>query len=36
MKGDPKPVTLMEDTAISVEVLPEYMDEIEVTACKIW
>ena len=29
MKGDPKPVTLMEDTAINVEVLPEYMDEIE-------
>lgn len=29
MKGDPKPVTLMEDTAISVELLPEYMDEIE-------
>ena len=29
MKGDPKPVTLMEDTAISVEVLPEYIDEIE-------
>ena len=29
MKGDPKPVTLMEDTAISVERLPEYMDEIE-------
>jgi Fe-S oxidoreductase len=30
MKGDPKPVTLIEDTAISVEVLPEYMEEIEV------
>jgi FAD/FMN-containing dehydrogenase/Fe-S oxidoreductase len=29
MKGDPKPVTLMEDTAISVEVLPEYMEEVE-------
>jgi FAD/FMN-containing dehydrogenase/Fe-S oxidoreductase len=29
MKGDPKPVTLIEDTAVSVEVLPEYMDEIE-------
>ncbi|HEX2969255.1 MAG TPA: FAD-linked oxidase C-terminal domain-containing protein [Bacteroidales bacterium] len=29
MKGDGKPVTLMEDTAISVEVLPEYMEEIE-------
>jgi len=29
MKGDPKPVTLMEDTAINVEVLPDYMAEIE-------
>lgn len=29
MKGDPKPVTLIEDTAISVERLPEYMEEIE-------
>ncbi len=29
MKGDPKPVTLMEDTAIGVEFLPEYIDEIE-------
>jgi FAD/FMN-containing dehydrogenase/Fe-S oxidoreductase len=29
MKGDPKPVTLMEDTAISVERLPDYMEEIE-------
>ena len=29
MKGDGKPVTLMEDTAINVEVLPEYMEEIE-------
>ena len=34
MKGDPKPVTLMEDTAISVEVLPDYMDEIEVLLAK--
>jgi FAD/FMN-containing dehydrogenase/Fe-S oxidoreductase len=34
MKGDPKPVTLMEDTAISVERLPEYMDEIEVLLAK--
>ena len=34
MKGDPKPVTLIEDTAISVEVLPEYMDEIEVLLAK--
>lgn len=29
MKGDPKPVTLIEDTAIAVEVLPDYMAEIE-------
>jgi FAD/FMN-containing dehydrogenase/Fe-S oxidoreductase len=29
MKGDPKPVTLMEDTAINVEVLPDYIDDIE-------
>ena len=29
MKGDPKPVTLIEDTAIGVEVLPGYMEEIE-------
>jgi FAD/FMN-containing dehydrogenase/Fe-S oxidoreductase len=29
MKGDPKPVTLIEDTAINVEQLPEYIDEIE-------
>jgi FAD/FMN-containing dehydrogenase/Fe-S oxidoreductase len=29
MKGDAKPVTLIEDTAISVNVLPEYMEEIE-------
>lgn len=34
MKGDPKPVTLMEDTAISVEVLPEYMAEVEVLLAK--
>ena len=34
MKGDSKPVTLIEDTAISVEVLPEYMDEIEVLLAK--
>jgi FAD/FMN-containing dehydrogenase/Fe-S oxidoreductase len=34
MKGDPKPVTLIEDTAISVEVLPEYMDEIEALLAK--
>jgi FAD/FMN-containing dehydrogenase/Fe-S oxidoreductase len=34
MKGDPKPVTLIEDTAISVEALPAYMDEIEVLLAK--
>jgi FAD/FMN-containing dehydrogenase/Fe-S oxidoreductase len=34
MKGDPKPVTLIEDTAISVERLPEYMDEIEIILAK--
>ena len=34
MKGDPKPVTLMEDTAINVESLPEYIDEIEVLLAK--
>lgn len=34
MKGDPKPVTLMEDTAISVEVLPDYMAEIELLLAK--
>jgi len=34
MKGDPKPVTLIEDTAISVEALPEYMEEIEALLAK--
>jgi FAD/FMN-containing dehydrogenase len=34
MKGDPKPVTLMEDTAISVEVLPDYMAEVELLLAK--
>ena len=34
MKGDPKPVTLIEDTAISVERLPEFMDEIELILSK--
>lgn len=29
MKGDSKPVTLMEDTAVNVEALPEYMEDIE-------
>jgi FAD/FMN-containing dehydrogenase/Fe-S oxidoreductase len=34
MIGDPKPVTLMEDTAINVELLPDYMDEIELMLAK--
>ncbi len=34
MKGDPKPVTLIEDTAISVDRLPDYMDEIEIILAK--
>ncbi|HVN59541.1 MAG TPA: FAD-linked oxidase C-terminal domain-containing protein [Bacteroidales bacterium] len=29
MKGDPKPVTLIEDTSIGVDVLPGYMEELE-------
>lgn len=29
LKGDAKPVTLMEDTAINVEVYPEYMEDVE-------
>ncbi len=29
MKGDPKPVALIEDTAVSVEKLPDYIDDIE-------
>ncbi len=29
MKGDPKPVSLIEDTAINVEQLPDYIDDIE-------
>jgi FAD/FMN-containing dehydrogenase/Fe-S oxidoreductase len=29
MKGDAKPVTLIEDTAVNVAVLPEYMEELE-------
>jgi FAD/FMN-containing dehydrogenase/Fe-S oxidoreductase len=29
MKGDAKPVTLIEDTAVNVAMLPEYMDELE-------
>ena len=35
MKGDPKPVTLIEDTAVNVEALPAYMDDIE-NALQIW
>jgi FAD/FMN-containing dehydrogenase/Fe-S oxidoreductase len=34
MIGDPKPVTLMEDTAINVEFLPDYMDEVELMLAK--
>jgi len=34
MKGDPKPVTLIEDTAISVDVLPEFMEEVEALLAK--
>ncbi len=29
MKGDPKPVSLIEDTAINVEQLPEYIEDFE-------
>ena len=29
MKGDPKPVSLIEDTAVNVEHLPAYMEDIE-------
>jgi len=29
MKGDPKPVSLIEDTAVAVENLPAYMEDIE-------
>jgi FAD/FMN-containing dehydrogenase/Fe-S oxidoreductase len=29
MKGDPKPVAVIEDTAVNVSQLPEYIDEIE-------
>ncbi len=29
MKGDPKPVAVIEDTAINAEQLPDYMDDIE-------
>jgi FAD/FMN-containing dehydrogenase/Fe-S oxidoreductase len=29
MKGDPKPVTLIEDTAVNVKQLPEFIEDIE-------
>jgi FAD/FMN-containing dehydrogenase/Fe-S oxidoreductase len=29
MKGDSKPVSLIEDTAVSVQLMPEYMEEFE-------
>jgi FAD/FMN-containing dehydrogenase/Fe-S oxidoreductase len=29
MVGDPKPVSLIEDTAVNVEILPDYMEDIE-------
>jgi FAD/FMN-containing dehydrogenase/Fe-S oxidoreductase len=29
MKGDPKPVAVIEDTAVNVEQLPDYIDDIE-------
>mgnify|MGYP000944209175 FL=1 len=29
MKGDPKPVSLIEDTAVAVDSLPDYMEDIE-------
>ncbi len=29
MKGDAKPVSLIEDTSVSVDVLPEYIDEVQ-------
>jgi FAD/FMN-containing dehydrogenase/Fe-S oxidoreductase len=29
MKGDPKPVSLIEDTAVKVEQMPEYIEEFE-------
>jgi FAD/FMN-containing dehydrogenase/Fe-S oxidoreductase len=34
MKGDAKPVTVMEDTAVSVELLPDYVDDIETMLAK--
>jgi FAD/FMN-containing dehydrogenase/Fe-S oxidoreductase len=34
MKGDPKPVALIEDTAINVEQFPRYIDEIEAMLAK--
>ena len=29
MKGDSKPVAVIEDTAVNLEQLPEYMEDIE-------
>ena len=29
MKGDPKPVAVIEDTAVNAEQLPDYMEDIE-------
>jgi FAD/FMN-containing dehydrogenase/Fe-S oxidoreductase len=34
MKGDPKPVALIEDTAINVEQFPRYIDDIELMLAK--
>jgi Fe-S oxidoreductase len=34
MKGDPKPVSLIEDTAVSVEQLPEYIADFEMMMSK--
>ena len=36
MKGDAKPVSLVEDTAVRVEDLPAYMDDFAKYACRIW
>ena len=36
MKGDPKPVSLIEDTAVNVEALPDYMDDIEQMLADTW
>ena len=36
MKGDPKPVSLIEDTAVNVEQMPDYIDDIEKMLAGIW